>query len=54
VTGTAGSQGQPQGDLSKPVEPRLNGAVRDLLNIINGGVHLPPARGRSMRLVYRQ
>jgi hypothetical protein len=46
VAGVAGSEARPRGDLSKTgVEPIPNGAVRDLVTIINGGVRMSPKQG---------
>jgi hypothetical protein len=55
VTGTAGSQGQQQGQLSNQgAETIPSGAVRDLVTIINGGVRMSSKQGVSLRRVSRR
>jgi len=54
VAGAAGSEARPQGDLSKAGEPIPNGAVRDLVTIINGGVRMSPRLGGSLRKISRR
>jgi hypothetical protein len=46
VAGVAGRAARPRDDLPKTgVEPIPNGAVRDLVTIINGGVRMSPRQG---------
>ena len=55
VAGVAGSEARPRGDLSKTgVEPIPNGAVRDLVTIINGGVRMSPRQGGRLGWVGRR
>ncbi|HYA46904.1 MAG TPA: hypothetical protein VEF92_05075, partial [Burkholderiales bacterium] len=52
AAGTAGVGGQAQGEESKRGAPITNGAVRDLVIIINGGVNMSKRQGRRMRVLY--
>jgi hypothetical protein len=52
---SSGSDSQPQGNVSEPgAEPIINGAVRDLVKIINGGVRMSSRQGGWLRQVNRR
>jgi hypothetical protein len=49
---SSGSESRPQGNASKPgAEPIINGAVRSLVTIVNGGVRMSSRLGGSLRRV---
>jgi hypothetical protein len=52
---SSGSESQPQGNVSAAgTEPIINGAIRELVAIVNGGVRMSSRQGGYLRYVNRQ